>query len=345
MTEHMQQIRRPASSIFSASWKSKVLWLASWTIHHANHVRENVDGLKVGGHQASSASLATIMTALYFHTLRPQDRVAVKPHASPIYHAIQYLLGRQTREKLEAFRAYKGAQSYPSRTKDTDDVDFSTGSVGLGVAQTLFSSLVQDYVRAHGWGLDRPEGRMIALVGDAELDEGNIFESILEGWKQGLRNCWWIIDYNRQSLDAVIREGLWARYEALFRGFGWEVVILKYGSLLQAGVQRTGRRGVAAMDRHLPEPALFGAGVSGRRGVAQAPQRRDRRPGAGHAADRVAQRRRTRPPDDQPRGTRSARAARSLRPRRSRQADLLHLPTRSRATDCRSPATRTTTPA
>src|SRR2546427_394702 len=144
--------------------EKKVLWLASWTIHHANHLRENVDGVKVGGHQASSASLATIMTALYFRALRPQDRVAVKPHASPIFHAIQYLLGRQSRQKLEDFRGYKGAQSYPSRSKDADDVDFSTGSVGLGVAQTLFSSLVQDYVRAHGWGLQRPEGRMIALV-------------------------------------------------------------------------------------------------------------------------------------------------------------------------------------
>ncbi len=213
--------------------EKKVLWLASWTVHNANHLRDAGDGLKVGGHQASSASLATIMTALYFHTLRPQDRVAVKPHASPIYHAIQYLLGRQTQDKLEKFRGYHGAQSYPSRTKDTDDVDFSTGSVGLGVAQTLFASLVQDYVRAHGWGLDRPEGRMIALVGDAELDEGNIFEALLEGWKQELRNCWWIIDYNRQSLDAVVREGLWERYEQLFRNFGWDVVIVKYGSLQQ----------------------------------------------------------------------------------------------------------------
>jgi len=220
--------------------EKKVLWLASWTIHHANHLRENVDGVKVGGHQASSASLATIMTALYFRALRPQDRVAVKPHASPIYHAIQYLLGRQSRQKLEDFRGYKGAQSYPSRSKDTHDVDFSTGSVGLGVAQTLFSSLVQDYVRAHGWGLQQPEGRMIALVGDAELDEGNIFEAILEGWKQGLRHCWWIIDYNRQSLDAVIREGLWARYEALFKAFGWDVVILKYGALLQQAFRERG---------------------------------------------------------------------------------------------------------
>src|SRR5471032_1736713 len=164
----------------------KILWLASWTIHNANHLRENSDGLKVGGHQASSASLATIMTALYLEVLRPQDRAAVKPHASPIFHAIQYLLGKQTREKLEAFRGYKGAQSYPSRTKDADDVDFSTGSVGLGVAQTLFSSLTQDYVKARGWMKDRPEGRMIALVGDAEMDEGNIFEALLEGWKHGL---------------------------------------------------------------------------------------------------------------------------------------------------------------
>ena len=218
----------------------KVLWLSSWTIHHANHVRSSTDGLKVGGHQASSASLATIMSALYFSVLRPQDRVAVKPHASPVFHAIQYLFGRQSREKLENFRGFKGAQSYPSRTKDTDDVDFSTGSVGLGVAQTLFSSLVQDYVKAHGWMKDRPEGRMIALVGDAEMDEGNIFEALLEGWKHGLRNVWWVVDYNRQSLDAVVREGLWEKFETMFENFGWDVVIVKYGRLMQAAFAEDG---------------------------------------------------------------------------------------------------------
>jgi pyruvate dehydrogenase E1 component len=218
----------------------KVLWLSTWTIHNANHLRPNGDGMKIGGHQASSASLSTILTALYFSVLRPEDRVAVKPHASPIYHAIQYLFGRQTREKLENFRGYKGAQSYPSRTKDVDDVDFSTGSVGLGVAQTLFASLVQDYVKAHGWAKDRPEGRMISLVGDAEMDEGNIFEALLEGWKQGLRNTWWIIDYNRQSLDAVVREGLYARFESLFRSFGWDVVILKHGALMQEAFREPG---------------------------------------------------------------------------------------------------------
>src|ERR1700687_469993 len=132
--------------------EQKVLWLAVWMIHYANHIRPKVDSLKVVGHQASSASVVTLMTALYFDVLRPWDRVAVKPHASPVFHAIQYLFGHQTREKLERFRGLGGAQSYPSRTKDIDDVDFSTGSVGLGVAQTLFASLVQDYVRAHGWG-------------------------------------------------------------------------------------------------------------------------------------------------------------------------------------------------
>jgi pyruvate dehydrogenase E1 component len=249
--------------------EKKVLWLASWTIHNANHLRENDDGLKVGGHQASSASLATIMTALYFAVLRPQDRVAVKPHASPIFHAIQYLLGKQTRERLEAFRGYKGAQSYPSRTKDADDVDFSTGSVGLGVAQTLFASLTQDYVRAHGWGLDRPEGRMVALVGDAELDEGNIFEALLEGWKQGLRNCWWIVDYNRQSLDAVVREGLWERYEQLFKNFGWDVVILKYGSLQQAAFKEPGGEKLRQWIDNCPNPLysalVFAGGAAWRK--------------------------------------------------------------------------------
>src|ERR1700723_3083592 len=247
----------------------KVLWLSSWTIHHANHIRSNVDGLKVGGHQASSASLVTIMSSLYFSVLRPEDRVAVKPHASPVFHAIQYLFGHQTREKLEDFRGFKGAQSYPSRTKDTDDVDFSTGSVGLGVAQTLFSSLVQDYVRAHGWGLDRPEGRMIALLGDAELDEGNILEALLEGWKQGVRNCWWIVDYNRQSLDAVVREGLWERYENLFRNFGWDVVVLKYGSLQQAAFAEPGgevlRRWIDRCPNQLYSALVFQGGAAWRK--------------------------------------------------------------------------------
>lgn len=225
---------------YLAELERRALWLSTWMIHNANHIRPNDDGMKVGGHQASSASLATILTALYFAALRPEDRVAVKPHAGPVFHAIQYLAGRQTREKLENFRGYGGVQSYPSRTKDTDDVDFSTGSVGLGVAQTLFGSLVRDYVRAHGWGLDQPEGRMVALVGDAEMDEGNIFEALMEGWKHGLRRTWWIIDYNRQSLDAVIREGLYSRFEEIFKSFGWDVVVLKYGSLMDAAFAEPG---------------------------------------------------------------------------------------------------------
>ncbi|WP_027516698.1 transketolase [Bradyrhizobium sp. WSM1417] len=236
----------------------KALWLSSWTIHHANHIRANADGLKVGGHQASSASLATIMSALYFHVLKPEDRVAVKPHASPVFHAIQYLFGRQSREKLENFRGFKGAQSYPSRTKDVDDVDFSTGSVGLGVAQTLFASLVQDYVKAHGWMKDRREGRMIALVGDAEMDEGNIFEALAEGWKHGLRNTWWVVDYNRQSLDAVVREGLWEKFETVFRNFGWDVVIVKYGRLMREAFAEAGGEALKRWIDNCPN-ALYAA--------------------------------------------------------------------------------------
>jgi len=220
--------------------EQRLLWLSCWTIHNANHLRDNSDGLKVGGHQASSASVVSLMTALYFHTLRPEDRVAVKPHASPVFHAIQYLMGNQTRENLENFRGFGGAQSYPSRTKDVDDVDFSTGSVGLGVAITAFASIVQDYLAAKPWARQAPLGRMIALVGDAELDEGNVYECLQEGWKQGLRNTWWIIDYNRQSLDGVVREGLWQRIEAIFGAFGWEVVRLKHGALQRAAFAEPG---------------------------------------------------------------------------------------------------------
>jgi pyruvate dehydrogenase E1 component len=252
-----------------AELQRKVLWLATWMIHNANHIRPNPSGLKVGGHQASSASLATVMTALYFAVLGPEDRVAVKPHASPIFHAIQYLLGQQSLEKLQNFRGFKGAQSYPSRTKDSDDVDFSTGSVGLGVAQTLFSSLVQDYVRAKGWGLDRPEGYMVALIGDAEMDEGNIFEALAEGWKQGLRKTWWVVDYNRQSLDAVVREGLWAKFETMFRNFGWDVVVLRHGRLQEAAFAEPGgeqlRDWILACPNQLYSALTFQGGAAWRK--------------------------------------------------------------------------------
>ena len=219
----------------------KVLWLSSWMIHHANHIRPSRDGLKVGGHQASSASLVQIMTALYFDVLRPEDRVAVKPHAAPVFHAIQYLFGRLTRDKMERFRAFDGVQAYPSRTKDTDDVDISTGSVGLGAAHTIFSALVQDCVRLQGLGpAEMPTGRMIALVGDAELDEGNMFEAMLEGWKKDVRNVWWVIDYNRQSLDSVITDRLFGRIDELFRSVGWRVNTMKYGKRLEAAFERPG---------------------------------------------------------------------------------------------------------
>jgi pyruvate dehydrogenase E1 component len=230
----------PDKLAFLAALEKKVLWLSTWMIHNANHLRPSRDGLKVGGHQASSASVATLMTALYLDVLRPQDRVAVKPHAAPVFHALQYLLGRQSRDRLERFRAFGGVQSYPSRTKDgADIVDFSTGSVGLGVGITLFASLVQDYLRLHRMVPDdAPPGRMIALAGDAELDEGNIFEALLEGWKHDVRNLWWIIDYNRQSLDAVVSDRLFGRIDAMFEMFGWRVVTLKYGRLLQAAFAR-----------------------------------------------------------------------------------------------------------
>lgn len=219
---------------------ARLRWLASWTIHNANHLRESRDGLKVGGHQASCASISTIMTALYLTALRPQDKVAVKPHAGPTLHALHYLLGNQSREQLQAFRGFGGAQSYPSRTKDKIPVDFSTGSVGLGVAITLFASLVQDYLIAHDALAEAGAGRMIALIGDAELDEGNIYEALIEGYKHAVRNLWWIVDYNRQSLDATTMDRMFRRFDDIFETCGWRTMTLKYGRLQRAAFEEPG---------------------------------------------------------------------------------------------------------
>ncbi len=210
----------------------RVLWLSVRMVDAANRERENTDGIKVGGHQASSASLVTAMTALWFRHLAAADRVAVKPHASPVFHAIQYLLGNLDRSYLTTLRAGGGLQSYPSRTKDPDEVDFSTGSVGLGAAAPLFAAAVRRYVDAH-FG-QRPRSRFIALIGDAELDEGNIWEAVFDSASGGLGNLLWVVDFNRQSLDRVVPGVRIDQWRGQFESAGWHVVEVKYGARLHA---------------------------------------------------------------------------------------------------------------
>lgn len=215
--------------------EQKVLWLATQIVHHANHVRPNPDGIKVGGHQASSASVVTILTALYFDFLQAGDKVSIKPHASPVFHAIQYLLGALDFRYLTSLRELHGLQAYPSRTKDPDPVDFSTGSVGLGSIAPNFAALAHDYLRTHRFTTDdEPAPRFVSLVGDAELDEGSVWEAVAEPALQGLERVLWIVDLNRQSLDRVI-PGIRVRcWREMFAANGWNVIDVKYGGRLQA---------------------------------------------------------------------------------------------------------------
>ncbi|WP_431884715.1 transketolase-like TK C-terminal-containing protein [Micromonospora wenchangensis] len=216
----------------------RVLWLATRIVDAANHDRDTGDGVKVGGHQASSASLVTAMTALWFAHLDAEDRVAVKPHASPVFHAIQYLLGNLDRSYLPRLRARGGLQSYPSRTKDPDAVDFSTGSVGLGAAAPLFAAVTRRYVDAH-FGA-RPHSRFVALIGDAELDEGNIWEAVADPATTGLGNVMWLVDFNRQSLDRVVPGIRIDQWRGQFEAAGWHVVEVKYGRRLAQAYARPG---------------------------------------------------------------------------------------------------------
>jgi pyruvate dehydrogenase E1 component len=214
---------------------NRILWLAVRMIHEANHVRPNHDGIKVGGHQASSASVVSILTALYFSWLRAGDLVAIKPHASPAYHSLQYLLGNLDASMLTRLREFGGLQSYPSRTKDPDPVDFSTGSVGLGAVAPMFAALADRYLRLHFREsiASQPERRFVALVGDAELDEGNVWEAILEEGLGELGNVTMIVDLNRQSLDRVVPGIRIRRVEGMFAAAGWHAIEAKYGRLLQ----------------------------------------------------------------------------------------------------------------
>ncbi len=238
----------------------RVLWLAIRIVDFANRERPRGDELKVGGHQASSASLVSLLTALYFHDLRAEDLVSVKPHASPVLHAIEYLLGRLDRSYLTRLRELGGLQAYPSRTKDVFRVDYSTGSVGIGSAAPLFGALANRYVESHfGAGTG---GRFISLLGDAELDEGNLWEAVLEPQTRGLGNVLWIVDLNRQSLDRVVPIIRAHELEDQFRAAGWQVLELKYGRRLREAFARDHgsvlRRRIDEMPNQLYQ-SLFGA--------------------------------------------------------------------------------------
>ncbi len=218
--------------------QQRVLWLSTYLIHYANNIRPNPDSIKVGGHPASCASVVSMLTSYYFAAAEPGDLIAVKPHASPVYHVIQYLMGRLSREKLLAYRSFGGLQAYPSRLKDPDDVQFSTGSVGLGAVLPLFASLACRYTRDH-FGYDRKH-RFLALMGDGELDEGNVWEALGEDALERLGQVIWMVDLNRQTLDRVSPTGREQKIVASLRSFGFHVIELKYGSRLDAVFARPG---------------------------------------------------------------------------------------------------------
>jgi pyruvate dehydrogenase E1 component len=258
----------------------RVLWLAMSIVHHANKVRQTPSGVKVGGHQASSASMVSIMSALYFEHLRAPDRVSVKPHAGPVLHAINYLLGRLDERYLTELRAFGGLQSYPSRAKDPDPVDFSTGSVGIGATATLWSALAHRYVAGH---FDVPRGgRQVALVGDAELDEGAIWEALIDPMVARLGEVLWIVDVNRQSLDRVVPEIAVGRSIAMFEAAGWLTITVKYGRRLRGLFELPGgealRRRIDAMPNEEYQRLL-------RSGAAEL---RERLPGSGRGRRDVA---------------------------------------------------------
>ena len=329
---------------------ARILWLAVRMIHEANHVRPNHDGIKVGGHQASSASVVSILTALYFRWLRAGDLVAIKPHASPAYHSLQYLLGNLDGAMLTRLREFGGLQSYPSRTKDPDPVDFSTGSVGLGAVAPMFAALADRYLRLHFRDsiASQPERRFVALVGDAELDEGNVWEAILEEGLGELGNVTMIVDLNRQSLDRVVPGIRIRRVEGMFAAAGWHVIEAKYGRLLQEKFAPAGRRRAARADRRHGERGVPGPHPAARSRAARAPARgRGPRPARRPRAERA--RRARRRPAGADRGPRRPRpgGARACLPRGRRRtdpADGRSSPTPSRAGGCRSPATASTIP-
>ncbi len=260
--------------------EQRVLWLSTAIVDHANRVRQNPSGLKVGGHQASSASMVSIMTSLWFSHLERDDRVSVKPHASPVLHAINYLLGELDESYLTALRSFGGLQSYPSRSKDPDPADYSTGSVGIGATAPIWGALARRYVNTRFGGAGT--GRQYSLVGDAELDEGAVWEAIIDPMVAELGEVVWIVDLNRQSLDRVVPQIGTPRLQGMFAAAGWQVLTVKYGHLLEQIMARPGGGALRARVDAMPNPEY--------QRLLRCPpaQLRGRLPGAGPDAGAIA---------------------------------------------------------
>ncbi|CCQ13707.1 Pyruvate dehydrogenase E1 component [Rhodococcus sp. AW25M09] len=265
----------------------RVLWLSTSMIHHANRIRPNTTGLKVGGHQASCASMVTIMTSLWFEQLTAADRVSVKPHGSPVLHAINYLLGELDEKYLTTLRSYGGLQSYPSRAKDPDPVDYSTGSVGIGATAPIWGAMSRRFVDAAFGGASsttRPfQGRQYSLVGDAELDEGAVWEAVVDTGIGELGEIVWIVDLNRQSLDRVVPNIAAGRLEKMFDAAGWQVVTVRFGRLLENLFARNGGDALRRRILDMPNPEYQ------RLLRCAASELRDRLPGNGSDADAIAE--------------------------------------------------------
>ena len=261
--------------------RQRVLWLSTSMIHHANRVRPNPTGLKVGGHQASCASMVSIMTSLWFEHLQPGDRVSVKPHASPVLHSINYLLGELDEKYLTTLREFGGLQSYPSRSKDPDTVDYSTGSVGIGATAPIWGAMARRYVDTHLG--DTGRGRQYSLVGDAELDEGAVWEAILDPGIADLGEVVWIVDLNRQSLDRVIPNIAARRLEKMFDAAGWQVITVKFGKLLEELFARPGGDALRTRILEMPNPEYQ------RLLRCTAAEIRDRLPGTGPDSARIVE--------------------------------------------------------
>ncbi|MGE0216499.1 transketolase-like TK C-terminal-containing protein [Mycolicibacterium sp.] len=260
--------------------EARVLWLSTAIIHHANRVRPNPSGLKVGGHQASSASIVSIMTSLWFEQLQAGDRVSVKPHASPVLHAINYLLGQLDEKYLTTLREFGGLQSYPSRAKDPDPVDYSTGSVGIGATAPIWGAFARRYI--NNALADTGHGRQYSLVGDAELDEGAVWEAVLDSSVSEIGEIVWIIDLNRQSLDRVVPNIAAGRLEKMFAAAGWQVITVIFGRLLEQLFTRAGGDALRARILDMSNPEYQ------RLLRCDAEELRSRLPGTGDSAQAIA---------------------------------------------------------
>ena len=233
-----EEVPYPGSREVERRIKSLTRWNAMAMV-----VRANQEEAGIGGHISTYASAATLYQVAFNHFLHGKsehydgDQVYFQGHAAPGIYARAYLEGRLTEAQLRNFRRElrdgrgAGLSSYPHPWLMPDFWEFPTVSMGLAAIQAIYQARFNSYLEDRGLH-PTSDHRVWAFLGDGEMDEPESLGAITLAARERLDNLIFVVNCNLQRLDGPVRGNgkIIQELEAAFRGAGWNVIKVIWGS-------------------------------------------------------------------------------------------------------------------